>query len=141
MKTDESDIDDFSRHCADLNPVPHPYAVLSSQEEVADHRDDHVLQRQCDARCNKAGEGRDRTQFRHERKDQDQRNSAPEHNLAHEQKLVAPPHVVHIAKDRSSPEFPDEQHSAQRDQQSDEPHQQFLGSLLQLGGNLGFPVG
>src|ERR1700747_134372 len=70
VKTHQSDVNDFAGNRAYLDAVSHPNAVFSDQEEVTDNRHNDVLKGHGHAGGDQASEGRHRSDFGDESKDQ-----------------------------------------------------------------------
>ena len=63
VNADQADIHNFTRHTCDLHAIANPDAVLSNQEKVGDHGDNHVLQGDGNAGGEQSGKGDGRAQI------------------------------------------------------------------------------
>ena len=114
IHSDQSQVDDLTRHLADLHSIADANSVFSDQKEIADDGNENALHGDGETGGDEAGKGHDRTQLAGERKADDHDHQAPERDPAQQQELIATPRVLYIAQHRAPPDFGGGEHERQQ---------------------------
>src|SRR5262249_40560434 len=109
-------IDHFSGHGTDLHSISDANPIFANEKKVAHDRHDDILQSDGNPRRYQPSECSDGSKFGNKREQKYDGDTTPEDDLAYQHELIAFAGVVHIAEDRSSPEFTNQENGSHRDQ-------------------------